>query len=80
MRKAIDNRVVSAVEQVIRRHFSMNSYGGKHDILPVDTVIGHSSQLQYDVDNMSIDLSDRVCIIESTVLCEHCGYGRSHGY
>ena len=80
MTKATEKRVVSAVEEVIRRHFSMKSYGGKHHVFPADTVTAQSSQLESAVDNMSIDLSDGVCIIESTVLYEYCGYCRSHGY
>ena len=77
---ATDKRAAMAAKQAIRRYLTSKSHGRKNDVLPVNVSTTHSSQHQYDVDNTSIDSTEGLCIIESTVRCEHCGYSRSHGY
>ena len=78
--RATDKRATVAVEQAIYHYFSKKSRGRNNDVLPVNVVATHLSQYQYDLDNNSIGSTDKFSIIEPTVLCEHCGYCRSHGY
>lgn len=76
-----DTRAAMAAKQAIRRYLTSKSHGRVNDASSVDVVVAtHSSQRQYDADSTSVDSKDGLCLIESAVRCEHCGYCRSHGY
>ncbi len=78
---AIDTRTAMAAKQAIRRYLTSKSHGRRNDVSSVDVAVAtHSSQRQYDADSTSVDSTDGLCIIESAVRCEHCGYCRSHGH
>ena len=77
---ATDTRAAMAAKQAIRRYLTSKSHGRGNDASSVDVVATHSSQRQYDADSTSVDSTEGLCIIESAVRCEHCGYCRSHGY
>jgi len=68
-----EQHVRALVREAVARHLSESKPSAQRVHEPA--AVWHPSHGQYRLVNES-----DACLIESTVLCNHCGYCKSHGH